>query len=44
MDRRDFLRISGGAIAAGAVAGTSDLAADAQSATPFAAPAIPMHM
>jgi len=44
VERGDFLGISGGARAAGAATGTRGLAADAQSATSFAAPAIPMRM
>jgi hypothetical protein len=42
MERRDFLKLSGGALAAGAVAGTRELAGAAQIAGPFAAPAIPL--
>src|SRR6187455_1549878 len=40
MERRDFLRLSGTAIAAGAVALNHDAAVEAQSSAPFAAPAI----
>ncbi len=42
MDRRDFLKLSSGALAAGAVAGTREVALDAQGTAPFAAPAIQM--